>query len=76
MATLDEKVDGLREDVSEIKVALKGYNGQKGLCERHDDLAKDYYRFKQWVMGIFIFLVGSGAIGVSAVKIIQLINSH
>jgi len=62
MPTLDEKVDQLTLDVSEIKGALKGYNGKPGLCEDFEDVKKDYYKFKRTVLLTAAFLVGVGAL--------------
>ena len=74
--TLEEKVDKLIEDVTEIKTALK-YNGM-GLiptfeqhCIQDRELRQDYYKFKRWGIGILCFLIGSGAIGVSVWEIFK-----
>lgn len=79
MATLEEKVDTLMEDMMEVKTALK-YNGT-GLipsfekhCEQDRGFREDYYKFKRVAIGVFFFMVGSGAIGFSAVKIAQIIG--
>jgi len=69
--TLEEKVDKLIEDVAEIKIALKGYDGNPGLAKRNDDLARDYYTFKRWCLGIFCFAVGSGTLGFGIVKLLS-----
>ena len=79
MATLEEKVDTLMVDMKEIKTALK-YNGT-GLipsfekhCESDRCFREDYYKFKRWAIGVFCFMVGSGVIGLSAVKIAQIVG--
>ena len=73
--TLDEKVDRLAEDMAEVKAALK-YN-DIGLiptfeqhCIQDREFKQDYYKFKRWVWGIFCFLVGSGVISISIIKVL------
>jgi len=69
----DDQLEQLSRDVSEIKTMLKGYNGYPGLCTRHENLSKDYYKFKRWVLSIFFFLLGSGALGVGIYQLIGVI---
>ena len=69
-----EQVSQMREDIAQIKTALKGYDGQPGLCERHDDLEKSYYKFKRLVISVFAFLVGSGVISVSVIKGLEVLR--
>jgi hypothetical protein len=64
--TIEDKIDNLVEDVSAIKVALKGYNGQTGLCESHEELKKDFYAFRRALLVILGVLVGSGLISFGA----------
>ena len=75
-STLEGKVDKLVTDVTEIRIALKGYNGDQGLiavfqehCKQNKELATDYYKFKRACIGIFCFLVGSGTLGFGIFKI-------
>jgi len=77
---LERTVTEMGKDISEIKVALKGYNGGLGLiptferhCEQDRDFHADYYHFKRWCIGIFCFAVGSGALGMGALKLLQVI---
>ena len=49
-------------DVRDIKLVLKGYNGDKGLCEKFENLAADYYQFKRKVFFVIGILVGSGVL--------------
>jgi hypothetical protein len=70
----DDKLDQLVEDVTEIKTMLKGYNGYKGLCKSHDDLASDYYSFKRRVLLVFGFMVGAGILTGGSIGIIQLMG--
>ena len=76
--TLETKVDYLLTEVAEIKTALKGYNGGAGLlntfeqhCIQDREFRADYYKFKRAVITVFAFLVGSGVLGLSAVKIVE-----
>ena len=57
--------------IVQMHTVLLGANGQKGLCVKHEELAKDYYSFKRWVLTCTAFLIGSGIIGLSAVKIAE-----
>jgi len=59
----DADVKQIQADVTEIKTLLKGYNGYPGLCQRHEDMASDYYKFKRWAIGLVAFAVGSGVLG-------------
>ena len=67
----DDKFEQLVEDVTEIKIALKGYNGYKGLCKSHEELAKDYYSFKRRALLVFGFMVGAGILTGGSIGIIQ-----
>jgi len=68
----DEQLSQLLEDVSEIKTALKGYNGYPGLCKSHKDLAEDYYSFKRRALLVFGFLVGAGILTGGSLGVLQL----
>jgi len=57
--------------IVQMHTVLLGTNGQKGLCKKHEELAQDYYKFKRAVITVFAFLVGSGVLGLSAVKIAE-----
>ena len=70
----DDKFEQLVEDVTEIKIALKGYNGYKGLCKSHDDLASDYYSFKRKCLLVFGLLVGAGVLTGGGYGVIQLMG--
>ena len=56
--------------LTEIHTTLLGKNGQGGLIRSHEALKKDYYKFKQHVLEVFFFLVGSGALGIGVWKIL------
>ncbi len=74
MTTLEEIKAGLEEihtDVIEVKTVLKGYDHSPGLCQKHEELAKDYYKFKRLVIGITCGLVGTGLTGVGIVELIK-----
>ena len=77
---LEKKVDQLVTDLTEVKIALKGYNGTQGLipaftkhCEANECFQRDYYKFKRTVLMIFFFLLGSGVLGVGGVKIAEVL---
>ena len=72
--TLEKKVDKLLIDVAEIRIVLKGYNGNPGLLKNYDDLAKDYFRFKRKVLSFFFFMVGSGGLGLGIVKLVGMVK--
>jgi len=76
--TLEEKIDRLVSDISDIKVVLKGYNGGLGLlksfeqhCNQDREFRTDYYKFKRWCIGVFCFMVGAGIISVGVVKVLE-----
>jgi len=70
----DEQLSQLIEDVSEIRTALKGYNGYPGLCKSHEDLAKDYYSFKRKSLLVFGFLTGAGILTGGSLGVLQLLG--
>jgi len=77
--TLEEKVDNLLIEVSEIKTALKGYNGGTGLlktfeqhCNQDREFRRDYFSFKRKVIAIFFFVLGSGGLGFGVVKLVEM----
>lgn len=69
---LHDKVDQVKEDVSLIKQALLGFNGQPGLCEDHLNLKKRFERMRTIL--IIIGCLYAGASGVSIWKIISLLS--
>jgi len=66
---IEKLVEDTHEKVNKIEQALRGYNGQPGLIKEHENLKADYYKFKRRAIGIFCFVAGSGALGVSAYQI-------
>ena len=63
--------------LTEIHSVLLGTNGQGGLCRdfeghKQDDMKfrQDYYQFKRKIIGILAFSAGSGALGISIVKLV------
>jgi len=70
----DDKLDQLAEDVTEIKIALKGYNGFPGLLGSHKELAEDYYSFKRKCLLVFGLLVGAGVLSGGGYGVIQLMG--
>jgi len=79
--TLDEKVDTLIKETQAVKTALQGYNGGTGLlktfeqhCVQDREFRADYYRFKTRCIAIFFILLGSGVLGISAVKLVEMVG--
>jgi len=71
---LHAKIDKVAEDVAEIKTALKGYDGQPGLCARHDKLETSFYKFRNRVIIIGAFILGTGLLGFGIDKLIGLLK--
>ena len=69
MTTLEEKVDSLVNDVTEIKTALKGYNGL-GLIPAFEAHCKADERFRNIAFIIFGILIGSGVLTVSILQVV------
>jgi hypothetical protein len=80
---LREQINEIQTDVTEIKIALKGYNGNTGLlpafrdhCVSEAVFRKDFYSFRR---RCFIFLgivLGSGAgAGVGLSQIARIFTS-
>ncbi len=65
-----KQIQIIHDDVLEIKNVLKGYGRNKGLCEEFSELKLDYYRFKRNVFAVLAFDIGSGILGISAIKIL------
>ncbi len=66
-----DMINETRDTVRDIQLVLKGYNGHPGLCADHENLKRDYYKFKRLVLCVVAFLVGSGALGFGVTKIVQ-----
>ena len=47
----------------------------KGMLGEFQELRKDYFKFKRTVLIVFSFLVGSGVLGLSTLKIIEVMAS-
>jgi hypothetical protein len=45
----------------------------KGMCGAFKELKIDYYKFKQKVLVVFYFLVGSGVLGIGIWELIKVI---
>lgn len=69
-AETEKLVKDTHEKVNSIEQALRGYNSQPGLIKDHEDLKRDYYRFKRWAIGVVCFAIGSGALGLSIWKVL------
>lgn len=72
MATLEEKVDRLVVDVSDIKVALKGYNSHDGLCNHVNRIDEDFYLLRRRIYIIAAFIVGGGGLGIGSYELVRL----
>ncbi len=59
-----------RKDVIEIKIVLKGYNGNPGLCKDVDGLKK----FRRNALFVFAFLAGSGGIGFGIIELVKVLG--
>ena len=75
-----EKTD--HDMITEMHAVLLGGNGHKGLCQEFEEhkesdqefRAKEYYKFKNRVITIFFFLLGSGALGLSTAGLVKLLG--
>ena len=74
LESIDKKLDSNILETNSIAQVLKGYNGYKGLCKSHADLASDYYSFKRRVLLVFGFMVGAGILTGGSIGIIQAIG--
>ena len=75
--SLDDKLDKLVKAVTEIHVALAGYNGNKGLigefsqhCIDNNEFKEEFYKFRRTLFLILGFMVGSGMLGVGIYEFI------
>lgn len=68
---LQEKVDKMAYDISDIKVALKGYNGQEGLCKKVNQNSKSINKVYIY-LAILAASTGGGAYGI----IQTILNNH
>jgi len=68
---LDGKLEKIGEDVAEIRVVLRGYNGQVGLCEDHENLKAAFSSFRRKALIIFGVLVGSGVLGLGLPELVK-----
>ena len=69
----DNEFRELRNDVTEIKIALKGYNGRRGLIQAHEALAKDYYGFKRKCLIVGGVILGGGGLTGGGIGIFKLL---
>lgn len=67
MPTLEEKIDLVAKDVGDIKIALRGYNGQNGLVKRVENNTKQIN--KLWIT-IAIIAASAGGGGAAIIKAI------
>ena len=58
-----EKLQKIHDDIAEIKTALRGYNGQVGLCKQVEINTKEIRRL--WIAVLVIVLsTGSGVFSI------------
>ena len=77
-------LEQLQNDVTEIKVALKGYNGtEQGLipafekhCKKDEDFRADYYKFKRAVLAVFFTALGAGGLTVGITKLAEVLAGN
>ena len=74
LESIDKKLDSNILETNSIAQVLKGYNGYKGLCKSHEDLAKDYYSFKRKSLLVFGFLTGAGILTGGSLGVLQLMG--
>ena len=69
----EEMVQETYDKINQIWVAFFGVKNtnDRGMLGEFQKLQSDYYRFKRLVIGVFAFLVGSGVLGLSAIKITE-----
>jgi len=69
----EEMLQEVYDKTSQIWVAFFGVKNtnDKGMLGEFQRLQTDYYKFKRTVITVFAFLVGSGVLGLSAVKIAE-----
>jgi hypothetical protein len=78
------ELEQLQKDVTEIKTALKGYNGSKqGLipafeehCKSDEKFRADYYKFKRACLAVFFTIIGASGIGISITKLTEILASR
>ena len=78
---MPDRFDQMQKDITEIKTALRGFNGSRGLleafedhCEQYNTLVKDFYNFKRICYTVFGVLVGSGILGTITWRVIEATN--
>ena len=68
---IEEKLDSIQKDITEIRVVLKGYNGNPGLCDDVSKVKEDFYKFKRWILVVVAFLLGAS--GFSIVEFVKVL---
>ena len=66
----DDEFHELKEDVRAIKQCLLGYDGQAGVCKDLLEVRTEFFNFKRWAIGVTCFLVGTGVISLSVIKLL------
>ena len=69
---IEETLSAIQQDISEIKVVLKGYNGDPGLCKEVEHLKRKFYNFRLLISLFIAFLFG--AAGFTITEILKLVK--
>ncbi len=75
---LSKEMQGVRDDVRDIKTALTGLNGNAGLlknfenhCNANDQLRDEFQSFRRQCLIIFGILIGSGVLGIGVLGVVS-----
>ena len=70
------------EMITEMYTILCG-NGHTGLCKQFEEhkesdrqFRREYYAFKRWILVVLAFLVGTGAVSLSVLKVAPLLAGN
>lgn len=67
-----KKIENTYEAVNEIKIVLKGYNGQEGLCKQVSDLDKKHDDLNGKFKLLCGILIGAGVLYGGSVGLLKL----
>ena len=67
-----KKIEATYTDVREIKIVLKGYNGQEGLCKQVSDLDRKHDDLNGKFKLLCGILIGAGILSGGSIGLIQL----
>ncbi len=75
---IENKLEGISRDVSEIKTVLLGVPGnstETGLCGKVQELSKSHYNLKRNFLALVAFLIGAGVLTGTGVGISELMKA-